>query len=80
MKICNTCENYICKGRVIKQGNSWVASFFKNKRYYYLGSYSTKSLAEEAREHFISINCDIELFKKSNYYAVLKFAFSNILY
>lgn len=68
----NVSENYICKGWVSKYGNNWSVLFGLKNKTCYLGSYSTKRLAEKVRKYFISINYDIELFKKSNYYTALR--------
>lgn len=66
-------QEYVNQGSITRQGtdkdnNGYCVSFWMNNKNVLIGTYTTKELADEARQYFISINYDMDKFKESKYW------------
>ena len=59
-------------GTVSKVKSGYSITFYIESKRFFLGIYKRKKLAEEVRNYFVSINYNIDEFKKSKYWLDLR--------
>ena len=59
-------------GNIQKRVNNYFAKIFVNGKYYLLGSFKTKELANKAIKIFKNLNCNYEEYKKSPYWTEIR--------